>query len=46
MMRAAQKRGHAVFVALQENIFWQKDVAAHATRLSLTDNDDRKVAAR
>jgi glutathione synthase len=40
MMRAAQKRGHAVFVALQENIFWHKDVAAHATRLSLTDNDE------
>jgi glutathione synthase len=40
MMRAAQKRGHAVFVALQENIFWHKDVAARATRLSLTDNDE------
>jgi len=40
MMRAAQKRGHAVFVALQENIFWHKDVAAHATRLSLADNDE------
>jgi glutathione synthase len=40
MMRAAQKRGHAVFFALQENIFWKADVAAHATRISLTDNDE------
>jgi glutathione synthase len=40
MMRAAQKRGHSVFVALQENIFWKRDVVAHATRISLTDNDE------
>ena len=40
MMRAAQKRGHAVFFALQENLFWKRDVVAHATRISLTDNDE------
>ena len=40
MMRAAQKRGHAVFLALQENLFWKRDVVAHATRISLTDNDE------
>mgnify|MGYP003578374001 CR=1 FL=1 len=40
MMRAAQKRGHSVFFAVQENIFWKKDVLAHATRISLTDNDE------
>jgi glutathione synthase len=40
MMRAAQKRGHAVFVAVQDDIFWKGDVQAHATRISLTDNDE------
>jgi glutathione synthase len=41
MMRAAQKRGHAVFVAVQEGLAWKKDVVvAHATRISLTDNDE------
>jgi glutathione synthase len=40
MMRAAQKRGHSVFLALQENIVWNRDVVAHATRISLTDNDE------
>jgi glutathione synthase len=40
MMRAAQKRGHSVFFALQENLFWKRDVMAHATRISLTDNDE------
>jgi glutathione synthase len=40
MMRAAQKRGHSVFFALQENVFWKGDVAVHATRISLTDNDE------
>jgi glutathione synthase len=40
MMRAAQKRGHSVFLALQENIVWKRDVVAHATRISLTDNDE------
>jgi glutathione synthase len=40
MMRAAQQRGHAVFFALQEDLFWQGDVRARATRISLTDNDE------
>lgn len=41
MMRAAQKRGHSVFVSEQEDLFFLKDrVAAHATRISLTDNDE------
>jgi len=41
MMRAAQKRGHQVFVSLQEELFFLKSsVAARATRLSLTDNDE------
>ena len=40
MMRAAQKRGHSVFFALQESLFWKRDVMAHATRISLTDNDE------
>jgi glutathione synthase len=39
-MRAAQKRGHAVFFAVQEDLFWNGDVRAHATRISLTDNDE------
>jgi glutathione synthase len=41
MMRAAQARGHAVFVCSQEALHWAKNsVAAVATRLSLTDNDE------
>jgi glutathione synthase len=40
MMRAAQKRGHAVYVAEQEQLAWKGDVVAHATRISLTDNDE------
>jgi glutathione synthase len=40
MMRAAQKRGHAVFVSEQQDLFWKGDVAARATRISLTDNDE------
>jgi glutathione synthase len=41
MMRAAQKRGHAVFVCEQHDLFFLKDkVAARATRLSLADNDE------
>src|SRR5262245_20378755 len=40
MMRAAQKRGHAVFVCEQEHLYWNGEVAARATRLSLTDNDE------
>jgi glutathione synthase len=41
MMRAAQKRGHAVWVCEQEKLHWGKNlVQAHATRISLTDNDE------
>jgi glutathione synthase len=40
MMRAAQQRGHAVFFARQEDLFWKGDVRARATRISLTDNDE------
>jgi glutathione synthase len=40
MMRAAQKRGHAVYVAEQEKLAWKGDVVAQATRISLTDNDE------
>jgi glutathione synthase len=40
MMRAAQKRGHSVFVCTQKDLFWKSDVAARATRLSLADNDE------
>jgi len=41
MMRAAQKRGHQVFVSLQEELFFLKSsVAARATRISLADNDE------
>ena len=41
MMRAAQKRGHAIYVSEQKDLFFLKDrVAAHATRISLADNDE------
>jgi glutathione synthase len=41
MMRAAQKRGHAVWVCEQQSLQWtQGRVAAAAQRLSLTDNDE------
>jgi glutathione synthase len=40
MMRAAQKRGHSVFVSEQKDLFWKGGGAAHATRISLTDNDE------
>ena len=41
MMRAAQKRGHAVWVCEQETLHWlQGRVAAAAQRISLTDNDE------
>jgi glutathione synthase len=40
MMRAAQARGHAVFVCEQAGLLWAKSsVAARATRLSLDDKD-------
>ena len=41
MMRAAQKRGHGVWVCEQEALHWSSGaVAAQAQRLSLTDNDE------
>ena len=41
MMRAAQKRGHAVWVCEQESLHWnQGRVSAAAQRISLTDNDE------
>jgi len=40
MMRAAQSRGHSVFVCEQPGIAWRAGgVTAETTRLSLTDND-------
>ena len=41
MMRAAQKRGHAVWVCEQQSLQWtQGRVAAAAQRIALTDNDE------
>ncbi|TAK88498.1 MAG: glutathione synthase [Betaproteobacteria bacterium] len=41
MMRAAQARGHSVFVCTQDALHWHKNsVAATVRRLSLTDNDE------
>jgi glutathione synthase len=41
MMRAAQARGHAIWAAEQATLHWSKSsVAASATRISLTDNDE------
>src|SRR5687767_7883411 len=41
MMRAAQKRGHHVWVCEQQTLHWmQGRVAAAAQRISLTDNDE------
>jgi glutathione synthase len=41
MMRAAQKRGHAVWVCEQQSLHWKQGrVSAAAQRLSLTDNDE------
>ena len=41
MMRAAQARGHAIWTAEQTSLHWSKNrVAASATRISLTDNDE------
>ncbi|HEX2331681.1 MAG TPA: glutathione synthase, partial [Burkholderiales bacterium] len=40
MMRAAQKRGHAVWVCEQPSLHWRQGrVAAAAQRISLADND-------
>src|SRR5688572_14137834 len=41
MMRAAQKRGHAVWVCEQETLHWMKgSVGAAAHHIHLTDNDE------
>ncbi|MGH8687569.1 MAG: glutathione synthase [Burkholderiales bacterium] len=41
MMRAAQRRGHAVYVCTQDVLAWGSGaVTAHATRIALTDNDE------
>jgi glutathione synthase len=41
MMRAAQKRGHHVWVCEQQSLSWSKGrVAATGQRISLTDNDE------
>ena len=41
MMRAAQSRGHSVFVCEQPGIAWRTGgVTAETTRISLTDNDE------
>ena len=41
MMRAAQARGHAVYVCEQTALAWHAgSVGAEATRISLTDNDE------
>jgi glutathione synthase len=40
MMRAAQARGHAVWVCEMTDLAWRGGVSARATRLSLTDNDE------
>ncbi len=41
IMRAAQARGHEIFVAEPRQLHWEKHrVAAQALRLSLTDNDE------
>ena len=41
MMRAAQRRGHAVLVCGQEALAWRGGVVmAQATRIGLTDNDE------
>jgi len=41
MMRAAQRRGHAVHVCTQDALAWRAGpVTARATRLALTDNDE------
>ena len=40
MMRAAQARGHKVFVSQVNDLQWQGKTSAGATRVSLTDNDE------
>jgi len=41
MMRAAQRRGHAVHVCTQDSLAWRSGpVTAQAARIALTDNDE------
>jgi glutathione synthase len=40
MMRAAQKRGHEVHIAVQEALRWQGQVSCAAQRITLGDDDD------
>jgi len=41
MMRAAQARGHEIWICPQNAVHWSKNrVAAAATRISLADNDE------
>jgi glutathione synthase len=40
MMRAAQARGHGVWVCEVKDLEWKGKTAAAATRISLTDNDE------
>ena len=40
MMRAAQARGHKLFVSQVNDLQWQGKTSAGATRISLTDNDE------
>ena len=40
MMRAAQSRGHGIWVCEVTDLAWQGGATARATRLSLTDNDE------
>jgi glutathione synthase len=41
MMRAAQARGHKVFVCEQQHLHWSRGtVSSRAVRLSLSDNDE------
>ncbi|MGH8734381.1 MAG: glutathione synthase, partial [Burkholderiales bacterium] len=41
MMRAAQKRGHAVWVCEQQSLYWKEGrVGAAAHHIHLTDNDE------
>ena len=41
MMRAAQKRGHAIWVCEQQHLAWREGrIAATAQRITLADNDE------
>ena len=40
MMRAAQARGHQIFVCQQNELHWKNQVVTRARHLSLADNDE------